>query len=214
MRLRTFNNEVNMPFGATISPRRKIAAVALAIMTVIPVSGCGYFSGWIEKAETSPSGNTAVSLDDSGAITVHMVACDIQVESIEINIESDTPGKPLTERIDLDEPAGGYIAKTLPRSTSHEPPVLDIIMNDPQQQFWIAPITYKVDSDEKRFVPWIYGLTMSELEKYPRGSLIDQKYVPPSEARTPGEVRVKEEVSLDQFKHGESSTRPENCHVD
>lgn len=121
---------------------RRTTVVSVGILAVFPLSGCGVFAGWDEMAETQPSGNTAISLSESGDISVHMIACDIAVESVELQILTDKAGAPpLGELVSLDTPQSGYVVVTLPHSSEHEPPVLNSIMNDPQRKFWVRPLT-------------------------------------------------------------------------
>lgn len=189
---------------------RRTTVVSVGILAVFPLSGCGVFAGWDEMAETQPSGNTAISLSESGDISVHMIACDIAVESVELQILTDKAGAPpLGEQVSLDTPQSGYVVVTLPHSSEHEPPVLNSIMNDPQRKFWVRPLTYKGKTNELRFVPPLNGLTLETLDNHPRGSLLVQNYIPGTHG-----PETLDEVSLDDFKHCPASSRPSDCHID
>ncbi|EEI78815.1 Uncharacterised protein [Corynebacterium striatum] len=182
----------------------------VSVLLGLTLSGCGFFDGLDQMAEASPSGNIAVSLDQTGSVTVHMIACDIQVESVELLIQSTTPGDPpLSERINLKHPQGGYVELRLPASTSNNPPVLNSIIADPQLEFWVIPITYKGGEDEHRFVPELSGITIAEVENHPRGTLLVQNYV----AGTHDPITL-DEVTLDAFKDGPANSRPPGCTVE
>lgn len=184
--------------------------VFVSILSGLSLSGCGFFDGLDQMAEATPSGNIAVSLDQTGGVTVHMIACDIQVESVELLIQPTTPGDPPpSERINLEHPQSGYVELRLPASTTNNPPVLNSIMSDSQLEFWINPITYKADQDEHRFVPELSGITIAELENLPRGSLLVQNYV----SGTHDPITV-DEVTLDAFKNGPANSRPPGCEVE
>ncbi|WP_146183434.1 hypothetical protein [Corynebacterium liangguodongii] len=189
---------------------RRIKATFVTILATLWLSGCGIFAGWDQMAEAQPSGNIAISIAESGDVSIHMIACDIAVESVEIHILTGVVGEPpLSERISLDSPQSGYIVVKLPHYSDHEPPVLNSIVEDSQQRFWIHPITYRGNADEHRFVPPLNGLTLDSLKSYPRGSLLVQNYIPGTH-----EPETLNEVSLEEFKHGSASSRPPNCRID
>lgn len=148
--------------------------------------------------ESDPSGDTAISMAESGQLTVYMMACGIEVESVEISVATDVPGGvPKAERFFLEGPQSGYVELALPESTTDESKILSDIAADPELPFWVTPITFEGESEEPRFVPPLNGITVSEIQAFPVDSLLVEHYEAGSHGPTP-----LEEVSREQFVEG------------
>ncbi|WP_165243011.1 hypothetical protein [Corynebacterium lizhenjunii] len=190
---------------------RLTLAAGAAALTVAIATGCGALPMLGASLYTGMAGDIAMSLDDDGKMRVHIIACDMEIEALELSIPwINHEGPEPVQILPIDPPQTGYFTVSLPYPSHHEPPVIDPVMEDPWMGIYVTPITNPEGPNSRHKVPWVSGVSLAAYQHHAPGKLYYNPVPYPEDPGRPPQLELRE-LTVEEFKHMESEFRPANC---